>query len=264
MGAQRAGRALATIQTLHLRPLHSQKLRQKLYRIVKVWLRNYTGNDHPLQPKPPEAAIQELCSLSAGNRVKPQKFTLYRNRYDNSILIYGTDWLRDNPWKSERAGSAVGWIWWETKTHCDTQEWTKSAPFLLKSGSTASTAALRSQPCGSRCRAQSSREPHRDAKPPRFKALLEEVAAAVRTPQQWVYFRKLTSVFLSSWPFLTIPKSDKALMDAVEKEDWRWWDHTVQMVLSATNWQKTWTRAQNEGRRTAHNGTLCCSRLHPL
>lgn len=40
-----------------------------------------------------------------GSRVKPQKFALYGNHYDNSILIYGSKRLRNNPWKSDRAGS---------------------------------------------------------------------------------------------------------------------------------------------------------------
>lgn len=45
-----------------------------------------------------------------GSRVKPQKFTLYGNRSDNSIRIYGSERVRSNPRRSERAGSDLDFL----------------------------------------------------------------------------------------------------------------------------------------------------------
>lgn len=57
----------------------------------------------------------ELCSLSGGSRAKPQKFTLHRNHYDHSILIYGIKW--NNPWKSDCTGRALSFllVWMKTR-----------------------------------------------------------------------------------------------------------------------------------------------------
>lgn len=77
----------------------------------------------PFQSKPPEKAIPgALFSIGGGSRAKPQKFTLHRDHYDNSILIYGVKWLWNNPWKSDCTGRGLSFFFagLEMKTPGDT------------------------------------------------------------------------------------------------------------------------------------------------